>query len=256
MTTVSQIIVDAFRQSNLIAVGGAPTANEETEALRYLNRLVLSVFGNEAGDPLTALPVGENNVSRTAGTAWWNPTQDADWFVPKNVRLMLNLTEPTTVYLHPSPDDGSRFAIVDSSGNLATNNLTVVGNGNKIDGATSQTVSTNGTTAAWFYREDLGTWVKYAPLVTTDTFPFPEEFDDYFITLLAIRLNPSYGAAIDGQSQMIFERSKRQLQSRYTQNIVTSVDPALLRHANMTADREAWFDDYTSDRAFDRGRFG
>jgi hypothetical protein len=49
LTLVSEIITDAFRQSNLVAVGTTPTTEETTEALRYLNRIVKSVFGNEAG---------------------------------------------------------------------------------------------------------------------------------------------------------------------------------------------------------------
>ena len=63
MATVYQIIVDAYRQSNLNAVGIAPTQLQEDEGLRYLNRIVKSVFGNEAGDRLVAFPIGREGIT-------------------------------------------------------------------------------------------------------------------------------------------------------------------------------------------------
>ena len=48
--TVSQIITEAYRESNNIPVGTVPTTNEQNEAVLIFNRLVKSMFGNEAGD--------------------------------------------------------------------------------------------------------------------------------------------------------------------------------------------------------------
>ena len=62
MTTVSQLITDAYRESNLIAVNSSPTSPEQTEALRLLNRVVKSLFGNEMGDPLDTIPLGKGNT--------------------------------------------------------------------------------------------------------------------------------------------------------------------------------------------------
>lgn len=256
MTTVTQIITDAFRQSNLLALGVEPSEAQKDEALRYLNRIVKSVFGNEAGDPLTAFPIGSKGISRPSGYPWWNTVPDNDWFVPKNIRVMLNLNESIPLYLHPSPDDGSRFAVVDISGSLADHPVTIYGNGNLIEGGTELTLNVKGYDAEWFYREDLATWVKYAPLSLEDVFPFPQEFDDFFITLLAIRLNPSYGAALDPQSQMIFNRSKTQLRARYTQDIPTRSELALIRPAKVAADRDKWGNTYwlyQPNSMFDKG---
>src|SRR3546814_19127941 len=86
MTLVSQIITDSFRKSNLIAIGTTPTAAQQTEALRYLNRMVKPVFGDEVGEPLTALPIGSLTIDRTSGYPWWDTVPDGDWFVPKNTR--------------------------------------------------------------------------------------------------------------------------------------------------------------------------
>lgn len=223
MTLVSEIISDAFRASNLIPVAGTPSTDEATEALRYLNRLVKSVFGHEVGDPLVAFPLGQNNIARPAGFPSWDVDPGPDWFVPKDTRLILNLEAPLTVYLHPMPSGGTRFAVNDTAGNIATNTVTVYGNGRTIEGANSVTLSTNGLDKEWFFREDLGNWVATSPLISTDTFPFPEEFDDFFVMMLALRINPSFGMQMDAQAQQFLTRGRAQLRARYKQNI--SVNP-------------------------------
>lgn len=245
MTLTSQIITDAFRKSNLIAVGTAPTAAQQTEALRYLNRVVKSVFGNEAGDPLTAIPIGRKNISRPAGYPWYNDVPDNDWFVPKNVRTMFNLESGgLNLYLHPDPDDGSRFAVSDVAGNLATFPVTVHGNGRLIESAVSITLNTNGIDQEWFYRADLANWQKYAPLLSSDTFPFPEEFDTFFILMLAMEINPSFGLSMDDQNVASLARSKRQLQARYKQIIPVPSETALFRLSRMAEDRYRWGNSY------------
>ena len=244
MTTVSEIITDAFRKGNLIAVGTSPTSAEQTEALRNLNRIVKSVFGHEAGEPLVAFPVGSGNISRPSGYPWWNDVPDNDWFVPENTRVMLNLENPVSLYLHPDPDNGSRFAAIDVGSNLATHNVTIYGNGRLIEGAASITLSTDDTNSEWFYREDTANWVKYATLSLVDTFPFPEEFDEYFIVLLAMTLNPAFGAQIDGQALETFQRAKTQFKARYSQNRPTRSEIALIRLSKLASDRDIWGDSY------------
>src|SRR3546814_16812570 len=91
MTLVSQIITDSFRKSNLIAIGTTPTAAQQTEALRYLNRMVKSVFGDEVGETLTALHIGALNIDSTSGYPWWDTVPDGEWFVPKNNRACFNV---------------------------------------------------------------------------------------------------------------------------------------------------------------------
>lgn len=256
MTLVSEIITDAYRISNLLAIGTSPTTEQQTEGLRFLNRLVKSVFGNEAGDPLTAFPIGRNNINRPGGYPWWDQVPDNDWFVPKNYRLMLNLEAPVNLYLHPDPDDGSRFALIDVSNNLSTYNAVVYGNGRLIEGSNDITLTTDGTDSEWFYRADLANWQKYSPLIVSDTFPFPAEFDDYFITLLAMRLNPAYGASLSEEGVMIYRRSKRQLQARYTQVIPVRSELGLIRPARVALDRDRWgsmYEFYNPNDMFTKG---
>lgn len=258
MTLVSEIISDAFRQSNIIAVGSSPTDAQATEALRHLNRLVKSVSSAEAGEPLQNFPIGRTNISKPSGYPWYDNLPDGDWFAPKNIRAMFNLSEPVTIYLHPSPDDGTRFGAVDVAGNLATHNVTIYGNGNNIETSNSIVLNTDDVNSEWMYRADTGNWVKYAVLISTDTFPYPTEFDDFFITMLAVRLNPAYGATLDPQSDAVLRRSSRQLKARYKQTKPTRSEMGLLRLAKVAADRDSWsdfYDDYSSpNEIFNRGR--
>lgn len=256
MTVVSQIIIDAFRQSNLLALGVAPTTPQSDEALRYLNRIVKSVFGNEVGDQLDAFPIGRNDISRPQGWPWYNQTPPADWFVPKNTRVMLNLEASVSLYLHPLPDDGSRFAVSDPSENVATFNVTIYGNGRTIEGQPSIVLNTNSIAAEWYYRQDLADWVRYSPLEADDTFPFPEEFDDFFITMLAMRLNPSYGTMIDTQSQEALRRARSQIRARYQSHREQPSEGGLVRLPRTAADRDPWnfgYGYYNPDAAFNRG---
>jgi hypothetical protein len=257
MTLVSTIITDAYRQSNLIAVGTTETTAQQTEALRYLSRIVKGVFGAEAGENLEAFPIGSTNINRPSGYPWWNTVpDDTDWFVPENIRVMLNLSQSVTLYLHPEPDDGSRFAAIDVAGTLSTNPVTIYGNGRLIENAQSITLNTDNANSEWFYRSDMANWQKYAPIAIDDTFPFPEEFDDYFITMLALRINPSYGAMIDDQSNAMLRKVSRQLKARYRSKIPQRSELGLIRMPVVSADREFLTNDYTiynPNTLFDKG---
>lgn len=244
MTTASEIITDAYRQSNLLALGEAPTDAQQVEALRFLNRLLSSVFGNEAGDPLQSFPIGRVGIDRPSGYPWWNTTPDNNWWVPKDTRVVLNLDQPVELWLHPAPDDGTRFAAVDVQGNLSTYPVTLYGNGSLIQGATSIVLNEDGTDKEWFYRADLGNWLLYSPLELDTVFPFPIDFDDFFITLLAMRLNPAYGTAMDPQSMEIYRRSAKQLRARYKQTIPIRSELGLLRMPKTAYDRDNWGNSY------------
>ena len=110
MTTVATIISDAFRQSNLIPVNGSVTAAQQTEALRYLSRIVKSVLGNEVGEGLTDYNIGDKNIDRKNTDA---DGSDNIWTVPVNHRLVCNMTQNETVYLPTYPRDGDRVSAID-----------------------------------------------------------------------------------------------------------------------------------------------
>lgn len=245
MTTVSQIITDAYRQSNLLAIGTLPTVEQQEEGLRYLNRIVKSVFGNEIGEPLHTvdIPFVEENDDFLD-----------DLGVNENVRLLCNLSSPSTVKLPMFPQDGTRFAVVDIEENFDVNSLTIDARGRKIEDVRSLVLDEPGFTGEWIYRDELGEWVKILPLALDDPFPFGEEFDMYFITMVAMSINPAYGIAMNDQSLSLFNRAKSQLRTKYQQTNEARVDPALLRMPKVVRGRDT-YGYRQAKRYFDAGFF-
>lgn len=227
MALVHEIIKDSFREANLIPITQSPTLDEQTEALRLLNRFVRSVFGNESGDKLQSLSVGTNNVATLGSLPTYAFTGVN--YAPLNSRFVANINIATTINLHPDPEDGSRVAVVDASGNLSTYNLTLNGNGRKIDGASSAVLATNSLKKEWFYRADQGNWTAITDLTLNDQFPFPLEFEDMFVIGLATRLNPRNGVAIDEQAMMNFRRLRNLFRARYSQSVQMDSDEGLIR---------------------------
>lgn len=277
MTTVAQIIIDSYRQSNLVGINTAVTTAQQVEALRYLNRIVKSVYGYEAGEQLRPIQIGRDNIYRPAGYPGYTTVPSNNWVVPKNSQLMVSLpndylydsdgeiltdilgdplwaASDLAVYLDPNPDDGARFGVSDIAGNFSSFNLVVFGNGRTIEDAAYITVDTDNLNRTWFFRQDTANWYKVTDLVAADTFPFPEEFDDLFIGMLSLRLNPAYAADMDPQSQVVMTRSRSQFQARYRQHHQVPSELGLLYMPNMTADRYYWRGVYSDPTSvFDSG---
>ena len=231
MTTVSQIVTEAYRESNNIAIGQTPNTAEQTEGIYLFNRFLKSVFGNEAGDPLTPISIGNNNV---VNSAYFNMENLPNgWYPPRNSRIIFNLTQTQTVTLNPYPEDGERFAINDASNNFATYNVTLQGNGRLIDGGTQVILNTNGTVKEYFYRGDTNSWMSVYDLTLADTFPFPVEFEDLFIIGLAMRINPRNKQEIDPQSIQAYKRLRSLFRARYDQTVEQRPEEALLRTAGV-----------------------
>lgn len=233
MTLVSSIITRAYRESNIIPLAGSVSAAQSTEALDRLNTLVLSTVGNEAGDGLTDLTIGGTYDQSSVINTW----------LPDNVRLLLNLTSSHTYLLDPLPKAGQRLAIVDVDSNLATYNVVLNGNGRNIEGVATLTLSTNGLNRQWMYRADLGNWVVITDLLTSDQMPFPEEFDNYFVLMLAMRLNPMYGQTMAAETIKALQRARGQLNARYalTKEVQSDLDPR-----NITSQRR-YYDNFDGD---------
>lgn len=223
MTLVSDILLQAYRESNLVPISTPTLSTEqETEALARLNAIVASVLGWEAGAILQQWPVGRQGYKDpdTLNPDIW---QD----VPQNSILVLNLDQPETVYLPDKPSDGARIQVQDLAGNLSTNPLTIDANGRLIEGARSLVLNTDSLNKTWIYRADLGNWTVVSALASTDEMPFPPDFDDMFIILLAIRLNPRYGRELDPQSQLMLRRAQQSFMARYTQSWERELSPDL-----------------------------
>lgn len=218
MTTVRSIIADAYQESRLIPLSATPEADEHEKGMKRLKTIIRSLFGHEMGENLQDVEFGSNGVTLAHTNHEDRTDEIVQTFLPINVRLIANLAADYTVYLPPSPADGCRIAVIDASGNFATNSLTLVGNGRKIESATSLTLATNSINREWFYRADLADWVRVEDIDDNSDSPFPEEFDDLLITMLAMRLNPSFGSEMTQESIAALNRSKSQFRSRYKQS--------------------------------------
>jgi hypothetical protein len=205
MTLASDIISAAYRESNIVPLGVSPTTVQTTEALDRLNNVLLSTLGNEVGDGLNDINIGGDNDQ----SDWCSP------YVPDDTRLVFNLSAATALVLDPSPYEGQRLSFVDAGGNLATHNVTLDGNGRNVEGGATLTLITNGDSRNWLYRADTGNWVKLVVLADSDTMPLPQEFDDYFVTMLAMRMNPRYGQNTTQETVEALKRMRSQIRSRY-----------------------------------------
>jgi hypothetical protein len=156
---VSAVITAAFRKGQIIAKVSTPDTTEQAEALAMLNPIILSSVGFEAGEDLADLNIG--------GT--YDQSAYCSTYVPMNARLVLNQTAARTLKLDPQPYEGQRLAIADASGNLATYNLILDGNGRKIESSATLTLSTNSDSRQWLYRADTANWVKITALVAADS---------------------------------------------------------------------------------------
>lgn len=225
MTQAQEIIKGALRESNLIALTAAPNALQQTEALTKLNRLISSVFGYEAGTKLFDFPIG-NEGTEDYVVSWTS----AEWqYPPPNVRLLVTDQVAQTIYLPPFPDNGARVALVDLKGNMATYPITLHASGKKIEDAAFLVVNQDDANLEWMYRADLGNWVRLTLLELDDPLPFPLQFDDFFETSLAMRLNPRYGRSITKETAAVLDRAMSQMRSTYRQKRSVRAPEAVLR---------------------------
>jgi hypothetical protein len=218
MTAVTSIIKSALRETNLIPLGVEPTQDQLDEGFGLLSTIVAGVLGNEAGENIQPLPLGTDGINSPSGYPWWSNELPGNVFVPFNTRIMCNLTGPGQVNLHPKPHDGARMGIVDVNQTFDIYPLTVNGNGRSIEGQESMTYSTPGEIRQWVYREDMGNWVTVIPLDAAGEMPWPPEFDDMFIILLALRLNPRYGQVIHPASAQALQVAQTKFSARYKQS--------------------------------------
>lgn len=217
MTTIRQIITDAYREAGIIAIEDTLDADKFAEGLRRMNAVLNSLFDDEFGEPLRTANYGLAGLTNAYALAQDESDSIDSIYVPSNTRLMLNIDAAATLYLDPNPRDGARLAVVDNGGNLATYNVTINANGRKIESANSVILNTNSINRQWFYREDLGSWTRVADLIDGDSSPFPSKFDDFLASLLAFRIGPRHGAPIPDASIEILKRGRRTFRARYRQ---------------------------------------
>lgn len=219
MTQVSEIIRQALRETNVVSISQDSNPAETTEGLARLQSLVLSTLGNEIGYIMEDWDLKSSTDITKPSAVPLTPSQAAAYTVTPNSRLVVGLTASMSITLDPFPQDGQRFSVVDATNSLDSFALTINPNGRKLDGGVAPLVlSEEGFSKQWLYRADLADWRPIDPLELTDDMPFPPDFDDYFIIMLAMRLNPRYGRELGAESQARLEQQRAQFISRYTQS--------------------------------------
>jgi len=215
MSTLSEIVQRAFRESQILDINRTPSALQEAEAVTILRGIILRKI-RPAVTPiwlgnLTAVKEQKGIILKDF-TQW--ATQRA---VPQDCYVNLLLDTAFTLLLPPSPGDGARLTFIDVAGTLATSPLTLTGNGNLVDGGPSVTLSTNNSTTSFMFRRDLAEWrpVTLVSLIATAQMPFPEEFDDMFVIELAIRLNPRYGKEVSAITTEMYQDIRSRFMGRY-----------------------------------------
>lgn len=253
MTLVSSIITDAFRESNILGLRKAPDAFQVAEALRLYNSNIRAIYGGNAGEGLTDWPLGTFGLDEPGVVDPRTPDQIQR--PAGNSRLIATNANAITVYLPAYPQDGARMAIVDPYNRLSGAPVTVDGNGRPIESAASVTLNVDGTTYGWFYRAELGQWLKILSLAETDENPFPDGYDPFFIIGLALRLNPRYGREMDPQTQAVFKQNRREFIARYLQSEPLEIDDSI-SWPFMSAQSYDQQREFSSNRAFNRGWYG
>lgn len=218
-STISQLVSKGLREAGIIGVGDTPEAAEYEETADRLRRIISSFFGNELGENLQTVNYGRAGLVNPYAQELDTSSEIGSIYVPSNVRLVFNINVATTLYLNPNPDDGARFGLIDNAGNFATYNVTVNGNGRQIEMLNSVLLNANDQNREWFYRADLGNWVRVTDLGDSDESPLPQEFDDYLITLLAFRVNPRYGATTSQEMITVMTDMKKRFRARYKQRV-------------------------------------
>jgi len=220
-TLVSEIVVQAFREGNFVAVGETTTQEELAEAVPRLNNFISSLFGIELGEGYRDWYAPSAHVPEAPLRHPLTPLTDGmsalPWSYPvANVRLLTSITAPTAIFFPGHPNDGARMALVDVG---STAPITLSGNGRRIEGAVTLTGPAETLSGRkWLYRADLGNWLRLTKLQASDPVPLPEEFDDLLVCGLAMRLAPRFGVQIDPMIAERFGDMLSRLKKRYKQS--------------------------------------
>jgi len=230
MATASEVITLAYREANFKNSVGVLTAEESSEGLMLLQSVVDSFFGLVVGTKL--LPWFVPSPQKTAGAAANYPALPGDhsasshqsvMLPPSNVRLMMKNSAPVTVWFQYQPEDGAVMEYVDT-GHEA--DVTLDANG-ALFGLTGSTETVDitalfptgrNTPRRWVYRADYGSWLEITALGLTSVLPFPSAFDDYFVTSLAVRLAPRFGADPRQITLLRFNQMEVFLRGQYLQS--------------------------------------
>ena len=225
---VTDAIAIAYREGNIIPLGGTPSAAEQTEALAMLNTFWLSLLGNEIGDRLIELAVPPVPNAQEAQPYRqgdiYNSVNGTPWLYPNpNSRLLVKATTPTTITFPTYPNPGAQMAFVDVGSSAVI--VTLLGNGRLIEGQAQLASATppqlNG--ARWFFRDDLASWERVTNMTLAGSLPLPDEHADLFIAYLAMRLLRRNGQEPSPATVQLYRDNMQRAKAHYTQEAQVGV---------------------------------
>jgi len=228
MALASEIINLAYREANFRTVDSEPTPTEFSEGLTLLKPLVSNLPGMVTGIRLR--PWFVPTPQKTGAVAAQYPALSSETspplnikYPPSNSRLMLRDPDDIAIFFQYQPQAGAVMEYVDT-GHAGI--VTLDGNGSFF-GLTGSTEAVVIDPAAgggrnpprrWHYRADYGAWQELRPLTLTSLLPYPEEFDDYFISALAIRLSPRFGSEPRQITLMRFQQMESHIGRQWIQS--------------------------------------
>jgi hypothetical protein len=223
VTTAQVIINRAFRESQIVPSDVAPSTSQIAEALPLLQGLV----DRYIRAPIVTLWLGDlSAIKQQRGAVFRDFTPFVQSLaIPQDIYLNCVLNADQTILLPPSPGDGARMVILDVGGTFGTYQLTIVGNGNQIDGGASYVLNASGVGISLLYRRELANWVIITDIGLSNNIPYPTMYDDLFVIELAMRLDPRYGKEMSGITAEIYKQVRSQFVGRYMMtNSSTSPD--------------------------------
>lgn len=178
--TGRDIIKRGMRLLGAVATGEDPTADEMADGLTALNDMTRGLAGVVIGPRLSPRPMASAMQAENGGL------------------YQVALTSPATLTGPLRPKSGARFGIIDVNGNLATYNLTVARNGQRLEGGSANlTLNANNTQRIWFFDADSGNWVREADMASIDASPpYPDRLIDLMPAMLAVFMGAEYGGDI------------------------------------------------------------
>lgn len=229
----SVAISAAFREADVTTIGTDPTDDELNEGLALLNSFITRLFGTEFGENIEDWPVpppaGQSPISPVIPDNLVSPDLSATWYLTprNNVRLLLKTTSAVTIKFPENPRDGAQIAAVDVGSN--STQITLSGNGRLIEGQQSLIDTPQAFNGKrWFYRADIASWQLVASIGLNDSLPLVADFDDLFITYLAIRLAPRNAQKTTEETAKVYGDLLKKARARYRQEQDIAVLPERL----------------------------
>jgi hypothetical protein len=228
--TLREIVQLGYRESGILQRGVQLDALQLDEGMFELTNIIDNLIENEVGGDFTDISFGTEGVTNVFGRERDREAFITSSYVRPNYRVIFNINSPKTVFLDPSPENGSLFQVIDAGGSFNTNNVTVKSNGRSIEGSTEVVLAADSTNRKWFYRGDLAEWKELTSLTESSVSPFPQKYDKFLALKLSMAINPRYLAQSQTGSVVFYNELRKKFRSEYTTKQEVPVDLGLYRN--------------------------